>query len=448
MNSKRTKIPGRNENFLPSPQRTGFALHPEVAAPFVRKFWEKLPVLFSQPLAAPLISPEEVFLGIVNAADQFRAGDEEIPLRFYIENAQLTADVGKHLPALADRTTTGYAKRISRMLGGRRFALIAQNFQAFAPDAFLRFKEFLHGLSGFIDLPREETKATVFLGNYRKTPAGLHAGASSNFKFIVEGRKRMRLWPDQYLRGKEGADGTTDYARFVHAATSLVGKPGDVIYWPSDNWHIGEPVGGLAVSVSLALFVHKRSSMLRSAREHAIAQTEALMEDPVTASRHATLNRRASAIPKATRQTLAAFRRAIEGPELARAIKAELLNQATGFGFSQVPPPSPHRRLRSDAVVQADSKYPIQWLRGEPGEFICSANGHAFSLFAHPAVLVLFARLNRGEPCHVQSLIDRYAESARVDGAYDSAAREIRALLEKLCGLRALSERPAAARSI
>ena len=400
-------------------------------------------MLFSRPLAAPMISPEEVFRGIVNAADQFRAGAEEISIRFYIENAELTSDIAKHLPVLADGTTKHYAKRVTRLLRGRRFALIAQNFQVFAPEVFLRFRDFLRALSGFFELPRDQTKATVFLGTYRQTPSGVHVGNSGNFNFIVEGRKRMRFWPHRFLSGKEGVNRTSDYGRYLHAATSLTGKPGDVIYWPSDHWHIGESVGGLAVSVSLALFVRARASTLRSAWEHAVERAEARLADPVAADEGATLQRRARDIPKVARQTLAAFREAIEGPDLARALKAELLNQATGLGFSQVPPPARRCRLRWGAVVQADPNYPIRWLPGEAGEFICSANGHAFSLFAHPAVIDVLARLNRGEPCRVKSLSDQYAEAARLDGATgEQAATEIRGLLEKLCGLRALIERP------
>src|SRR5438128_512037 len=96
----------------------GFSLAPEVAEPFVRHCWEKRPTLISQPFPTPLISPEEVFHGIVQAADQYRAGDDEGSVQFYIEHAQLSADVGKHLPVLSDRTTERYAKRVSRMLRG------------------------------------------------------------------------------------------------------------------------------------------------------------------------------------------------------------------------------------------------------------------------------------------------------------------------------------------
>src|SRR6185503_12248647 len=83
---------------------TEFALPAKIAAPFIRDSWERRPALISQPFAAPLISPEEVFRGIVEVADRYRAGEDDGSVRFYIEHAHLAADVEKHLPVLADRT--------------------------------------------------------------------------------------------------------------------------------------------------------------------------------------------------------------------------------------------------------------------------------------------------------------------------------------------------------
>jgi hypothetical protein len=36
-----------------------------------------------------------------------------------------------------------------------------------------------------------------------------------------------------------------------------VGDPGDIIYLPPDWWHIGEDVGGLSMTVTLALFMEE-----------------------------------------------------------------------------------------------------------------------------------------------------------------------------------------------
>jgi len=41
--------------------------------------------------------------------------------------------------------------------------------------------------------------AALFFGDYEKTPFALHDGESSNFKFVIEGRKKLQLWPDKFF---------------------------------------------------------------------------------------------------------------------------------------------------------------------------------------------------------------------------------------------------------
>ncbi len=97
---------------------------------------------------------------------------------------------------------------------------------------WLRVREFLSGIYQFIGMPVEATEASVFLGNYEKTPFGLHKDTCSMFMFVVAGRKRIRAWPDEYFRGKENVANTLDYEQFLNDAVTLEGGPGDVIYWP------------------------------------------------------------------------------------------------------------------------------------------------------------------------------------------------------------------------
>ena len=120
------------------------------------------------------------------------------------------------------------------------------------------------------------------------------------------------------------------------------------------------------------------------------------------------------------------------------ALTASRLNHLTGFGFSQVPGPERRNPLREDDLVHVDARYPILWMVSD-GELVCSANGHAFTLPAHPKLPALLRRLNRGVPISVKDLLDAYSTTEKRGNVEFVASRnDLRALLDKFHSLRTL----------
>lgn len=349
---------------------------PEFWSHFTREHWERQPLFIPKPFSRPLIREAEIFRAVLDACTRFCQEREDVPLAFYIEHARQVASVVDYLPVAADKNMVRYASRISRTLRGQRFALIVEDIQAYAPELWWRFREFLGGLDDAVPRAGVNRKATVFIGNYAMTPSGLHVGTSGNFKFIISGRKRMRLWSDDFFRNQRGVNHTVHIERFLPAATTLECRAGDVLYWPSDQWHVGEAVGGLAVSVSLAVFIKSRAGKPAAG---------------------------------ASERRIAAW-----------------LNRKTGGGFHRVPTPLPHRILADHRRVRCDPRFPILWQTGDDGAIICSANGRAFAVKADEEIPKLLARLNSGDVCQVSELI--------------ATRSSLRALLEKLRQLRAIFE--------
>jgi hypothetical protein len=347
-----------------------------------KEYWERRPVRIKHPFRHAIISPKEMFAAVVDAAARYSKDERNAVLAFQIEGKRVEADPRKFFPRRSDQTLSRYADRLAQMLRGRRFALIIEEIQMEAPRVWLRFREFLYGLARAGRVPAR-VKASVFVGNYKITPAGLHRGNSANFKFVVQGRKKLHLWPDKLFRAEKNLARTLDVGRLLPSATTLEGRPGDIIYWPSDRWHVGECVGGLAVSVSLALYVKERP--------------------PGTSDRVARLN------------------------------------WTTSSGFACVPPPLPRRALHDRTVVRINPDFPIKCLPDRNAEIICSANGYAFTVTAHPGVLKLLRQLNTGGRFRVAQLIRQHAgdfQSGRI--LFSAKQKDIRALLEKLYSLRAL----------
>jgi hypothetical protein len=328
----------------------------------------------------------------------------------------MLADVGRYLPSPADASLAAWARRLHGLLGGRGFGLVVDGYQAHDATLWQRLCEFTAGLYARTGVPGEEARAALFLGNYARTPFGVHRGRSTNFMFVLDGVKRIRAWPDSFFRDKEPPTNSLEYERYNDASVVLEGRPGDVIYWPSSWWHIGEDAGGLSVAVSLMLFM------------------EPVPADVGVVLRHA-LGGRAGAARRSVGGTLRALASLGRDPALARALTAARLNHRTGFGFAGVPPPARPRHLPDEAVVRGRPEAPVAWRRVDD-DLVVSAAGHAFVVPADPRVPPLLRRLNTGRPLRVGDLVAAGTGMVRRGGAsYVASPDGVRAVLERLLAL-------------
>jgi 50S ribosomal protein L16 3-hydroxylase len=421
----------------------GFALPAHFWAGFRRTHWEAKGTVLRQPFATPIASPGEVFRCLVKAGERYRPRSHDADVEFCLEGAALLADVGKHLPRAGDRTAAAYGRRVTGLLEGQRFGLVVSELQQYGAPLWFRLRDFVRGLVAAVGTPAT-AKATLFLGNYRNTPFGVHRGQSSNFMFVIEGRKRILGWPDAYMRRhKADPTYTLDYRRYRKDAVVLEGTPGDILYFPSDYWHIGEDVGGLSMAVSLMLFMEARPAehVLPHVEERLATRLGAGTSRPGRSARRGTL-RPVPGVSSYVESALTALRAMGRDTALRRMLTAAGLNHATGSGFTAVPPPLVARTLAETAVVRGHPEYPIRWLSGGTGEILCSANGHAFTIAAHPKIPALIERLNGGEPYRVGDLVREYAGAAGKGSGRALPRIEVRTLLSKLASLRALTTQP------
>lgn len=430
----------------PPTASAGFALPDAFWSRFHDEYWEKRGAVLAQPFAMPIATPRETFDCLVEAAERFRAGDRRVSLGFYIDHTQQLADVGRYLPDTTDTSATAYADRVTTLLGGRKFGLVVDDFQAIDGTVWLRARDFLRGLFEHTGLPGESAKATVFLSNYDSTPFGLHRGRAGTFTFVVDGQKRMRTWPDAFFRGKEDLTSRLDYQQYNSESIVLDADPGDVIYWPSDHWHIAESVeGGLSMTVSIALFMDHLASadLLTQARGMverrlaADAPTESFTIFP------GWIGDSPAAIGRVVDRATAALRDVSQDPGLHARLLGAWLNHVSAFGFTTAPSPLAPAHLDDIAVVRGRPEYPVIWKRIDNGQLICSANGHSFTLIASPTHLELLEWVNRGAPHRVDGLIADHAGVSVAGGVrFETTPVDIRTLLEKLLSLRAITLEP------
>jgi hypothetical protein len=206
----------------------------------------------------------------------------------------------------------------------------------------------------FVDAPlREgarialERNQSNYLGNVLRLSAGetilVFNGHDGEWRAEIEGRKRLRVWPSEVLRRQGVVTHSLDYERFLDDSVALEGEPGDVIYWPSNYWHIGESVdGGLAVSLSLAIFLNDELPVdLSPAAE--------IVEERLGAYRGAKtfpLNPRrlrgsVRKLPRMSERVAGALHKAGQDRQLQQALQVDWMNSVTRFGLARVSPPLP-----------------------------------------------------------------------------------------------------------
>jgi hypothetical protein len=383
----------------------------------------------------PLVSADHVFETLVAASEHWGGADRSFVPELFVEHAQALTDIDRFLPTAADRSVAGWTARVAALLKGRTFGFVVDDYHVHDDLVWRRLREFVRGLYRVTGLPGELAKATLFLGNYARTPFGLHRGRSDTFMFAVDGIKRIRAWPDEFFRGTPDMTNRLDYERYNDASVVLEARPGDVIYWPASYWHIGEDAGGPSIAISLALFMDSQPGTdLGQTIEQAIATRS------VGARRRRVTT--GQGIKADVRRDLRTLRQIAGDPSLQQALAADHLNRWTGAGFTRVPLPAAARALRDGDIVRGDPDFPLRWVTVE-GEIICSANGHAFALPADPRMPALLRRLSSSEPLGVGDLMARYSGTVERGAVeFTASRREIRTLLERLLALRAITVGP------
>ena len=415
--------------------RPAFTLPADFWSGFHRRFWGRRGTVLSGPAGMPLVSADHVFECLVAASEHWGGADRSFVPELFIEHAQALTDIDRFLPTMADRSVAGWTARVAAQLKGRTFGFVVDDYHVHDELIWRRLRQFVRELYGVTGLPGEQAKATLFLGNYARTPFGLHRGRSDNFMFAVDGVKRIRAWPDEFFVGKPDMTNRLDYERYNDASVVLEAKPGEVIYWPASYWHIGEDAGGPSIAISLALFMDPQPGAdLAQTLEQAIAtRSTGAPRRRVTAGK---------GIKADVRRDLQTLRRIARDPSLPLALAADHLNRVTGAGFARVPSPAPARALASADVVRGDPEFPLRWVTvGD--EIVCSANGHAIAMPADPRMPGLLRRLTSSEPLRVGDLMARYSGTVQRGAVeFTASRREIRMLLERLLALRAITVGP------
>ncbi|MEM9457849.1 MAG: cupin domain-containing protein [Myxococcota bacterium] len=416
----------------------GADLTPSFWAEFAGRHWERAPLVLRQPLAEPLIGSNALFGALRRAAQVFlnlkqqRHAPQFSRVRFFVDGAELLTDIAARLPGPTDHKSTDYFARLDDLLANRAGELVIHDLQEHSYELWSGLRRFLAGLYTHVGLPAAHADAVAILRTRGRNSFGLHRDDASVFMFVLEGHKRILLWPEQDMLGQEHLLATTQFEQLRQRAIVLEGKPGDVLYWPSTYWHVGDDDGAPSVSINLGLHLWPPSlpalsQLSQLARRHVREQLGATWP----CNPH-DLPASALAIPEAMRTSLRAARGLSRAPRLESYLQFHWLKRVTGAGFMRVPPMTPHRSLDDDDRLQTAQGEPTVRVSLSEGQTAFSAAGHAHVVPSSDALDRLFDRLNDG-PTTVGSLL-----AACIRHSNPERERELRDVLERLLRYRAL----------
>lgn len=227
---------------------------------FLNRHWEKSHAFIpnaSQQLSLPEIDQRALFDAVVRCTNEYGRGRDQI-VRLYIDNIEINVLRDKQqalLPNKADRSFEGYHDRIVEVTGTTDYSLIVTDWHQFDRDIWEQILTSVADVSQHVGISASRIDTQLFLGTYRRTPFGVHVDATSAFHFPVIGTKQMRFWSDDYVRHHPVIKHACNYDEHIADSIQVNAEPGDVIYWPSDYWHVGEGNGELSVTWRFAYWL-------------------------------------------------------------------------------------------------------------------------------------------------------------------------------------------------
>lgn len=256
-----------------------------------------------------------------------------------------------------------------RVFRKKTFGLMVTQTQAVHPGIWEGLTSVLHDAAEYLEVPPPSTYVDFFYGNYSSAFTGIHKDTQEIIAFVIHGKKRILAWPfDYFLSRVEGLGHGDRYfnrrldvdpRKYRKDAIVLDAQAGDVIYWPSDYWHVAEGKPG-TFSAMLSLGI-TRPDGPREASPFTRALTR-----PGPCSRQ------------------------IAGAE-------SQLRWATGYGF-ELGGPIAEKSVPGIFRVIRKKNSVILWTKDESrGRLLVSTNGHALSLPFSPALVKLLAALARDE---------------------------------------------------
>lgn len=386
---------------------------------FVDRFWDREPVLYKGLDAVPFAEPEVFEAAVLGSRPPHPLA---VPgnLQFLVERRQQTRP-RDYLPEASDRSFDGYERRMADRLHGQRYALVVHRFHAFSHPLWTRAQRFYAGLWERVGQPTHTAGSTMFHGSYEHSPVGVHQDRFATFMFCVRGTKRMRFWAERPW--SDPVHTVLDYQPYLASSFVAEVEPGDLLYWPSRYYHVGESDGGDTPATTVNVGIPRREHRPYYEIKDLFRGTEPAVSAPLFTQDAGPDGQLSGELPTALADAVDAFAECLDPQRFSDRATGLALRVRTAGGFWPTRSPAALRPLDDDTPVRGCA--PLSVAPGD-GARRYAANGNVSSRTATAAALAVLDRLNAGEVVRVGELpVPQRAE--------------VRALLQELESFRAVT---------
>jgi 50S ribosomal protein L16 3-hydroxylase len=378
--------------------RPTFSLNKAFWRHFTKTYWNRRPTVIRAPFPTPMVTPAEVFRGVVATRDRLRLGQPRDDLDLSIGGRRIVLNLDRWLPRAKDATLERYYARLRRARGAGDLAMLAYDFQHELGWTFFdHLRQFLQGLYEITGVP-QQAQAVLFWGNYGRTPFGVHRDESDVFCFVVEGKKKFRLWPGKAFRSSSEKYGPAPYGNYLKGSMCLEGEPGDILYWPSSYWHVAESDGELGSSLSVGLSYGY--SIFVALSEHIGKWSREIggdARDPIGSLPFSKLQ-----VPA----ELASIAQRAEGRpgRLTERLMRFWMERITKYGFGKIPRPRGRAALPMGRGVRANPVSRIlHWKFNR--NLVIAANGQSIVVAYDREIVRMLGRVSGAAVCEVADLL-------------------------------------------
>ena len=224
---------------------------------FYKKIWQKKSIVIKN-VATPLLQldADYVFSLLVDYSNKCRKLKTVDGLKFYVQGQrQYDEDVLQILPIKNDKSFTGYHARMNKLFSD--YCLVCDELLQVTVSKKYLLTNFTDELYKHIGFPNRFSEMGLYIGNYKKTPFGVHVDPCDVFSFPVVGTKKFRIWRPEYIKKNKSLIESHFYEKHKKNSDLLSAQPGDMAYWPSSAWHIAESDGAFSATWSLGVWVDK-----------------------------------------------------------------------------------------------------------------------------------------------------------------------------------------------
>ena len=300
---------------------------------------------------------------------------------------------------------------VARVFGERKFGIILNAGEKFVAELSDDVAALLAPLFARIGFPREGVQFSIFIGNYDKTPLGIHQdkrGENVMHFHVGPGDKTMHLWQrDRYKALLEETGLTRDRVDELRAhATRFDFGPGDVFFMPEGEYHIGSQ-DGLSIGITVWQYNHTNDHLASNLHQMVFRQFDVQPEILIHG------DDRPLEDTSGLDDVLAKFRL---GPDLAPLCYEDLMRSTyrdwryclhSNAGYRNAPfPRKGAPPIDPDGELRCTPPYRILHRRTDDGTKLhVYVRGQRFEMRYFPCVIALVEALNTGRPHRVRDLL-------------------------------------------